>query len=178
MDWDGFFTTSDAAFATSQFTDHIMECLNVIAPPLPSTNSLNHPKAHSSKFNSKIRRLKSKYRTSYDFSAIIQMANLKHGYLQSYELRKLKEEKTALNSKLKAAALSQLLKRRNPTNGQQVSYITHADGSTTEDPQAVCESFNTYFASVYNASSQCPIPVGPAQLPHPTLSNIPLSTRD
>ena len=149
LDLSAFFITPCPALATKLFIEAVTTCLDIIAPTYQPASAKYGISKKNLKFNRKISRLKSHYRCTLDFSSILQLATLYKTVATETQCKLLNEERVALNSAQKSAAISQLLRRRMPRNNYAVPLITTANNSVVNDSKHISELFSTYFASTF-----------------------------
>ena len=173
LDFSIFFNTPCPVLSTRLFIGIVTTCLDIIAPSSHQPTKIKYGSSKKTiKFNKKISRLKSQYNRSHDFSSALQLATLHRKASDEAQRKLLDEETTALNSRQKSLAISQLLRRRKPRVNQSISFITTANNSVINDPKLISEVFSTYFASTF-ISDNYPLPLFTGNDSSATLERVP-----
>jgi hypothetical protein len=154
VNWDEFFLADEVNIAVNCFLQHALHCMYIVSSTdakLAEYRSRSNSVARRTAV--KVKKLKSLYRKTADFSAVLRLVKYNITVMENKRLNSIREEKRALDNPQQTAALSLLLKRRNPKRNNSITYITGLDGTVTEDPKTISETFNTYFASVYTTNA-------------------------
>jgi hypothetical protein len=150
LDWDEFFLANEVDVAVDCFLRNVLHCmLASSSSDVRLDRSRNLGKNAETRAIVKAKKMKSAYRKTRDFSAILRLATYSATITEQRKLKRIKEEKYALGSSQKTGALALLLKRRNLKCGNKINHITKLDGTVVEGSESISEAFSAYFASVY-----------------------------
>jgi hypothetical protein len=175
LNWDEFFLADGVDVAMNCFLQNILHCTHIVSSVNSKLNApLNRSDSYTNRTATKVKKLKSHYRKTADFSALLTLSKINIKVNEYRRLKSIREERNALDSRQKATALVGLLKRRNPKPGNNITHVIDLDGKEIQDPKLITEAFNAYFSSVYTiTSNSCPC-INLMQLTSDSLSRIDL----
>lgn len=154
VDWDGFFLTDNPDVAADEFYQHLIFCIDLLAPlqhrkqPLPrSQNPI--PKAAEMR----LKRLRSRFKKTNDVSAIIRTNKILQELQAQHERLLISQETQALAAPSCKHTLHRIMKVRYDAQRPEQIAIASPDGSLITDPEELCELFNKHFSSSFNTGA-------------------------
>ena len=156
-DWSLYFLTDHAQSAANILYTTLIDTISMVAPPRKvSVKRKQYPKAVL-KLQRKIGKLRSHYIRTHCLSVLLTMSRLSSKVTTLQLQHEIRQEQTLLNKQWNPQNLSQLARSRCfSASGNVTALRLPSDGSLTNDPQAICESLNEYFASCYSPPKNLP----------------------